>query len=175
MNGNRYSQDEIEIRPIEKGDYYWLLYLKNQRHIRDMERNTEPYYTENFLNNFIRKIEKGRKAKKDYFYIIEIKKAPPITIPFTVEETRAGFIRIQQKEDEKWYIGLGVDRNCLGKDVATVSIEKLCERHMGINEFLANVDPENLPSIGLFKKSGFEKIDEKENYFVYRKKNTAVY
>ena len=80
----------------------------------------------------------------------------------------AGYIRVRwDEENGRWYIGLGVDRYCLRKKVASISLGKLFKKHQEINEFYANIDPENHLSLELFEKEGFKEHETTDKHIVF--------
>jgi RimJ/RimL family protein N-acetyltransferase len=177
MAHEKYSKEQINIEGIQDKDYYWLLYLKNQKHIRIAESELRPFYSEDFLKEVIKKIREEQKKeeqdkRRDYFYIIKLN-GLYIDTRYIKKENRIGYVRVRRKKgDSKWCIGVGVDRNCLGKDVAYIAVDKLFEEHKEIEEFFANIDEENLASLRLFgDKLKFQKVSENDNFLVYHKEN----
>ncbi|GAB5401489.1 MAG: GNAT family N-acetyltransferase [Aureisphaera sp.] len=151
----------IYLRALEPSDLDLLYHLENDESVWEVSHTQTPYskfVLKQYLDN----------AHRDIF---EVKQLRLVICP-NHSDTGVGFIDLFDFDPKHKRVGVGIvifsgaDRQ---KGYATESLGLLSEytrKHLGVHQLYANITKDNLPSIGLFEKLGFQKSGEKIDWIL---------
>ena len=146
----------MSIRDLKEEDAKIIFNWANEPGTRANSLNSEPIKWEDHLKWFEAKL----KSDKAWFYIVEDASEP------------CSFVRFEQKEDEKIYIGVVVSENHRGKVIGYKTIA------LGLEEFFkvessvvyAQIKKNNIASIKAFEKNNFKLVESGEVLLYKREK-----
>ncbi|RMA64923.1 GNAT family N-acetyltransferase [Ulvibacter antarcticus] len=151
--------DNIILRALEESDLEFLYNLENDENIWEISNTTTPYskfVLKQYLENSLRDIYEVRQLR--------------LVICLASEERALGFIDLFDFEPKHKRVGLGIiilseaDR---GNGYASETLELISNyafKHLDVHQIYANISEENIASIELFKKAGFELSGSKKDW-----------
>lgn len=146
----------VEIKKAVKEDIDFLFYLRNQPGIYKYFKN--PYQVKHKEHiNWIMPILKGER-KNIFLYLIYYEGKKAGQLRFNLEDKKTAEVSISLMKE---YFGKGI-----AKQVINLGIEKMKDK--GIEKIVAEIKKENNQSIRFFKKYGFKKFEENQQYRKYR-------
>ena len=159
---NQLTYGKISLRPLEPEDINLLYQWENNMEIWEVS-NTKTPYSKYILSEYIKESAKDIYETKQVRLIIQ-----------TIGEVPVGAIDLFDFEPYHLRAGVGIlihkteDQN---KGYATDTLAALSRyafETLGLKQLFANIAADNLKSIYLFEKAGFEKVGVKKNWLKTR-------
>ncbi|WP_339710137.1 GNAT family protein [uncultured Kriegella sp.] len=162
----------IYLRALEPNDLEFLYFLENTTDLWEISGTTTPYskyILEQYLEN----------AHRDIYDVKQLR----LCICAVEDDKPIGFIDLFDFDPKNHRAGVGLvilkneERN---KGIGTESVSLVCDyvfNVLGLRQLFANVLEDNLASVSLFEKLGFEKVGLKRDW-VFSKgsyKNEILY
>lgn len=141
----------IKLREVHIGDWSFILEMRNEKEIREFSNNC----------NIITKDE-------HYCYMNKLEKDDIYQRIVTIDDKNAGYIKIINGE-----ISIMIKKGYRGKGIGSEFIKLVLDEvdKFKTNKIIAKIKVNNIASIKLFKKSGFQQIetiyDQNNNPYEY--------
>ena len=150
---------KVNLRALEPSDLNFIYEVENNVDVWEISHTQTPYskfLIEQYLENAHQDIFEAKQLR---LVICESKTLKPIGLidlfEYDPKNNRCGIgILIQEKSDREK--GMGSEALQLLLDYAFY--------HLNLKQIFANIDTQNLPSLQLFDKFGFEKIGIKKQW-----------
>ena len=150
---------KVNLRALEPSDLNFIYEVENNVDVWEISHTQTPYskfLIEQYLENAHQDIFEAKQLR---LVICESKTMKPIGLidlfEYDPKNNRCGIgILIQEKNDREK--GMGSEALQLLLDYAFY--------HLNLKQIFANIDTQNLPSLQLFDKFGFEKIGIKKQW-----------
>ena len=137
----------IRMRPVERGDLELLLAWRSNPEIyRHFRVQDEPLDWEEHVGWY------ESRSDNRYDFLIRYGKR------------RVGVVSIDADDEVGIYIG---DFSAHGHGIATAALEWICDRFADRTPLTAEIHENNEPSKNLFKRCGFEKSAEEDDWIQY--------
>lgn len=159
---NQLTYGKISLRPLEPEDIEMLYQWENNMEIWEVS-NTRTPYSKYILAQYIKESAKDIYETKQVRFIIQTDNEVPVgavdLFDFEPYHLRAGVgILIHKAEDQNK--GFATD--------TLVALSRYAFETLGLKQLFANIAADNLKSIYLFEKGGFEKVGIKKNWLKTR-------
>lgn len=150
--------ESIYLRALEAEDLDFLFLTENDMSIWEISGTTTPYskhVLQLYLNN----------AHKDIYEVKQLR-----LCICTNDHSQIGFIDLFDFDPSNLRAGMGIvitDKSERNKGVATQAIELLCTYAfsvLGLRQLYANVLEDNLSSVHVFRKMGFDEVGVKKDW-----------
>lgn len=155
---NRLQYGKISLRPLEPEDIEVLYQWENNMEIWEAS-NTKTPFSKYILAQYIKESARGIYETKQLRLIIEDENRQPIgavdLFDFEPYHLRAGVGILIHKNENK-NKGFATD--------ALAALSNYALSTLGVKQLHASIAEDNLPSIRLFEKAGFEKSGIKKNW-----------
>lgn len=144
----------LTIRDLKEEDAKIIFDWANDPSTRSNSLNTRPIKWEEHLSWLKLKLQ----AKNAWFYIVEDDKEP------------CSFVRFEEKNDKKIYIGIVVSQEFRGRGIGKKAIALGLERFFQTNHIpvFAQIRSENLASIKAFESNNF-KLEAQDDILLYKR------
>lgn len=148
--------DRIKLRALELSDLDFLYKLENDEAVWEVSNTTTPYskyVLKQYLENAHRDIYEIKQLR---LVICELEDGRPL-----------GFVDLFDFEPKHRRVGLGIlifnesDRNKGFASEALKLIESYVFSHLNVHQIYANISEDNIVSIKLFEKLGYQKSGRK--------------
>jgi diamine N-acetyltransferase len=150
--------EQIYLRALEQKDLDFLYELENNTDVWEVSGTLTPY-SKNVLQLYL------DNAHRDLYDVKQLR-----LVICSKEDDALGLIDLFDFEPNHKRAGLGIiilDTEQRNKGIGTEAITLLCNyvfKVLGLRQVYANILEENVASLHLFKKLGFEKVGVKKDW-----------
>lgn len=149
----------IMLRALEPSDLDFLYKMENDESVWEISNTSTPYsryILKQYLDNSHQDIYEAKQLR--------------LVITMIEDGRSIGFVDLFDFEPKHQRVGLGIvifDKADRGKSYAFQALEMICSytfTHLNMHQLYANITGDNVRSLELFKKMGFEQTGIKKDW-----------